>query len=145
GEVTMSDSHSTTPPAPGKPAKPRPDFPLFPHATRRWAKKIRGKLHYFGPWNDPDGALAKYLAQKDALHSGKKLRPDPDALTVKDAANAFLNAKTALLNSGELSPHTWANYKRATDTLVAHLGKSRLVADLDPDDFAALRAKMAKK
>jgi hypothetical protein len=28
-----------------KPAKPYPDFLRFPHGTRRWAKKVRGKLH----------------------------------------------------------------------------------------------------
>jgi integrase len=140
--VTVSDDHSTTP---GKPAKPSPDFPLLPHATRRWAKKIRGKLHYFGPWEDPDAALTKYLEQKDALHAGRKPRPDAEGLTVKDAVNSFLNAKTALVDAGELSSRTWAGYKIATDELVAHLGKGRLVADLDPEDFAALRKKMAKK
>src|SRR5262245_21096437 len=140
---------------PAKPSKPRPDFPLTPHRAGYWCKRIRGKLYYFGPRfcpTDPaaataaaDAALENYNRQADALHLGPKPRPETEGLTVKEAANDFLNAKKAVLNEGELSPHTWANYKRATDTLVAHLGKTRLVADLDPQDFAALRNKMAKK
>jgi len=45
-----------------KPEKPTPDFPLFPHASGKWAKKVGGELHYFGRWTDPDGALASYTA-----------------------------------------------------------------------------------
>src|SRR5262245_14267412 len=106
----MSESDFTTPPAPGKtskPSKPYPDFPLFPHATGRWAKKIRGKLHYFGPWSDPDRALANYLEQKVALHAGRKPREDTGGLTVKDLCNQFLNAKRALVESGELTNRSW--------------------------------------
>jgi hypothetical protein len=111
----MSNEHSTTSTSAGKSAKaskPYPDFPLFPHAAGVWAKKTRGKLHYFGPWDDPDGALRKYLVQKDYLHAGRTPRPDPEALTVKNIANSFLNRKQALLDAGELSPHTFANYIR---------------------------------
>ncbi len=138
----MSEINSTAPP---KPAKPYPEFPLFPHATRRWAKKIRGMLHYFGPWDDPDAALEKYLEQKDALHASRKPRLDADSLTVKALANDFLNRKQALVDSGELSPRTWRDYKETCDVLVSHLGKQRSVADVGPDDFASLRTKFTKR
>jgi hypothetical protein len=132
-------------PKPPKPGKPRPDFPLFAHAAGVWAKKIRGKLHYFGPWDDPDGALARYEEEKEALHSGRTPRPDPGAVTVKQVANAFLNEKETRVDTGELSPRTWENYKRTCDDMVKGLGKNRLVNDLRPEDFAALRSELARK
>ncbi len=64
----------------GKPAKPRPDFPLFPHATGRWAKKIRGKLHYFGKGDDPDAALQRYVEERDDLYAGRKPRRKGEGL-----------------------------------------------------------------
>jgi integrase len=141
----MSEQHSTAPAGSGKPAKPYPDFPLFPHATKRWAKKIRGKLFYFGPWEDPDGALAKYLEQKDTLHAGRTPRAEAGDVTVKDVANAFLNHKQALLDSGELSSRMWAEYKEVCDLAVSRFGKGRRADDLGPEDFAAFRTGLSKR
>jgi integrase len=152
----MSDSNSTSSPVadkPAKPTKPYPEFPLGPHPAGYWCKKIRGTLHYFGPrWHDAesaakaaDAALDEYEQQKDALHAGRKPREAADALTVKDAANAFLNAKKDLLESGELSPRTMQGYTSAAASVVATFGKARLVSDLDTDDFAKLRNKTAKR
>jgi hypothetical protein len=97
----MSEPHPTAPPSAGKPPKPEKpghNFPLFPHATGRWAKKINGKLHYFGAWADPNAALAKYLEQKQALHSGRKHRDETGgAYTVKEVCNRFLNEKMHLV------------------------------------------------
>jgi integrase len=142
----MSERHSTAPAQQNKPAKPYPDFPLFPHATGRWAKKIRGRMVYFGPWDDPDAALEKYLKEKDDLHAGKRPRPDADdQIEVVDVCNAFLIEKKAAVESGELSRWTFEDYQEACDVIVAHFRKGRVASDVRPDEFAALRKKLAKK
>ena len=148
GTAVISDAHSTPATPAGKtnkPDKPRPDFPLFPHAAGVWAKKICGKMYYFAPWSDPDGALAKYNEQKEALHAGKKPREDADGYTVKMLCNDFLLAKQALVDSGELTRRSWQNYKETCAVVLDKFGKARLVADLDPDDFAKLRGAMVGK
>jgi hypothetical protein len=86
---------STKPKKPAKPKKPRPDFPLFPRQNGQWAKKIRGKLHYFGLWSDADAALNSYLDQKDDLHAGRTPRIQADGLTVRDLLNRFLSSSFA--------------------------------------------------
>jgi len=128
-----------------KPAKPYPDFPLFPHATKRWAKKIRGRLVYFGKWDDPDGALEKYMAHKDDLHAGRKPREDKEGFTIADLCDHFLNWKDGLVRSGELSPRTRLDYGQITDLIIDHFGKTRLLSDVRMEDFAVLRDKLAKR
>ena len=43
-----------------KPSKPSSNFPLYPHNSGKWAKKINGRVKYFGSWKNGDtsGTLA---------------------------------------------------------------------------------------
>jgi hypothetical protein len=144
--------------AAGRPKKPYPEFPLSPHASGAWQKKIRGKVHYFGRWaNRVDGKLVRiegdgwkealelYKAWADDLHAGRTPRVKGDGLTVAHLCNAFLNAKHRKVASGELSARAMMEYREITDRVVAAFGKNRLVDDLAADDFEALRADMTER
>jgi integrase len=129
-----------------KPAKPYPDFPLYPHPAGYWAKKIRGRMFYFGRWEDgPDAALDEYLKRKDDLHAGRTPREERDELTVKDAVNAFLAARRARVEAGELTERSWQEYRQGALLAAATFGKRRRVADLTSADFARLRKRMAER
>jgi integrase len=141
-----------------RPKKPYPEFPLSPHASGAWQKKIRGKIHYFGRWGhvvngkmvriEGDGwkeALEEYKAVADDLHAGRTPRVKNDGLTVAGLCNAFLTAKQRKVASGELSARAFREYQETTDLLIAAFGKSRLVDDLAADDFEKLRATMADR
>jgi integrase len=132
---------------PAKPKKPRPDYPLTPHPTGRWCKKILGKLHYFGPWDDPDAALAKWLDEKDDLLAGRIpcSRLAEDIVTLRKLCNAFLTTKVKLRDSGELSVHTWRDYYNVCESLITAFGPDRLLTDLLPEDFERLRATWSEK
>jgi integrase len=120
-------------------------------------KKIRGTIYYFGNWArrvegvlvrvDGDGAKeaeAAYNAVREDLHAGRTPRVKSDGLTVKELCNHFLTAKLRKKDAGEMGLRTFNDYKGVTDQLVASFGANRLVDDLAADDFAALRATMAK-
>src|SRR5262245_21900426 len=103
----MSDSSKperARKPKPDRPKKPHKDFPLTPHPNGQWAKRINGRLYYFGKWGGRvdgrmvrlpgDGrkeALDLYLAQKDDLLAGRTPRArDADGLTIAELCNRFL-------------------------------------------------------
>jgi integrase len=101
-------------------------------------------LHYFGPWEDPDGALAKWLDQRDDLLAGRTPRVRGDGVTVRELANRFLTTKRHLLDTREITAGTFGDYYTAAERIVRHFGGGRLVDDLAANDFEALRASMAK-
>ncbi|MGH7169860.1 MAG: site-specific integrase [Gemmataceae bacterium] len=144
--------------AANRPKKPYPEFPLTPHPSGAWQKKIRGKIHYFGRWGkrvngklvriDGDGwkeALEQYKAVADDLHAGRTPRVQSDGLTLADLCNRFLTAKLRQREAGEIGSRMFADYKCITDRLVSTFGKTRLVDDLAVDDFESLRDEMAKQ
>ncbi len=126
--------------------KPRPDFPLFPHATGRWAKKINGKFRYFGSTiTDPNGlaALEAFLAQKDDLFAGREPR-NGQGVTCRELCNAFLTAKQRLVDSGDITLSHWHDYHGACERLLDSFGKTTPVDTLRADDFDRLRAEISK-
>lgn len=122
--------------------KPYPGFPLFLHATGQWAKKIRGRMRYFGV--DPEAALQNYLAKRDDLQAGREPRVHAEELTIREGCNWFLTNRKALRDSNDLSARTFAQYFEACETVLDRLGEERAVADLRPADFDRLRAHLAK-
>jgi len=149
-----------------RPDKPYPEYPLYTHPLGYWSKKIDGQIKHFGRWGRvvkgkltrmpyEEGwqqALALYKAQVDNLQAGgggdaTVVRTEEEAkgkLTVKDMCNAFLTAKLRQLESGEITPRTFTDYRSATDRLIAAFGKRRRVDDLRATDFEKLRADIAK-
>lgn len=126
-----------------KPEKPYEGFPLFPHQCGQWAKKIRGKLCYFGVWSDPGAALAKYLDQRDDLQAGRKPRP-PVEDTVFVVCDKFLQFKLSSVESGELEQRTYDEYRMACERVIRVFGRNRDPASLGPEDFQDLRSDISK-
>jgi len=83
---------------PEKRAKPHPEYPLWWHPQGYWARKIRGKVHYFGSRHgDWEEALKEYESQIDDLQLGKD--PTPQSLTIKQQCNLYLHSKQRAVNS----------------------------------------------
>ena len=127
-----------------KPLKPTMSFPLTAHNNGQWCKKIRGKIHFFGIWEDPQTALEKYLAVAADLHAGRQPRSNlsPDSLAVKDICNHFLTYQLQKVEAGEISARWFEDCRRVLNSFARFLEPQRLVADLTPNDFLKYRQQL---
>ena len=128
-----------------KPEKPYAGFPLTPHASGKWCKKIKGTIHYFGNWSDPEGALEEYHRAKLNLEKG---RPKPPAaatgLTIKGLVDAFLTAKERRRDVGDISGRTFDGLRTTGKRIADFFGRQTPVESLQPTDFADYWAMVSK-
>lgn len=112
-----------------RPQKPYPDFPLYAHSTGQWAKKVGGKIKYFGKWDDPDSALKRY---EESLRVTFEVKP---GMSVELACNTFLTAQERRVAEGTLSNRTYLDLVRTCRRFADFLGRTRLIEALRPADF----------
>lgn len=134
-----------TPEAKAKPATPLPPgSPFFVHQNGQLAKKVRGRMRYFGPATDHAAALAKWLDQKDYLLAGRLPPVKGDGVTIRFLLNHFLTNREAKVQLGKMAQRSYKNLKDACDVIAATFDLDRLVDGLQPEDFRALYAKFAE-
>lgn len=121
-----------------KPIKPV-GCPLYPHNSGKWAKKIDGKMHYFGRWDDLEGALREYrklVGETDRLST---------TITVRDACERFIHAKAQALAKVEIVKRTYETYFGTCKRVIECFGKDTPVELLGPADFSKLRRAREEK
>jgi integrase len=136
----MAPTHSTKK---TKPAKPYSQFPLHAAHNGQWGKTIRGRVVYFGVWDDPEAALALYHQERNDWENGRNPRtaprPQTDTITVGQMVALMLDAKESLVATQEISPRTYEEYALIGQRLKRVFGAGTPVASLGPADFARLK------
>ena len=131
-----------------KPKKPYPSFPLTAHNNGQWCKKIRGKIHFFGVWDDPQAALNSYLQVAEDLHAGRSPQKGTllsGEITVKDICNEYLTYQMHKAETGDISSRWFEDCRRAVTCFARSVGSNRLVEDLGPEDFQRFRSHLVRR
>lgn len=141
----MTTGHSSRKSRGDKPAKPSKDFPLTPHGNGQWCKKIKGKVWFFGTWDDPQGALKTYLDQKDDILADRDPKRSQSGTKLVDLVNSFLTDRQRQFTEGaNISEEHFRNLHVDGGRLLDAMERNTTVEALRPDDFGRLRAKLAE-
>ena len=114
-----------------KPAKPYPDFPLFAHNNGQWAREAQARCTTLAP-GDYKAALRKYHAFVNS----------PESL--KTCVAKYIESKTLLLSSDEISPRHLRDIKWTLASLSETIGPDKGIRDLKSADYGVWRTHIAK-
>lgn len=121
---------------PDKLVKPYKDFPLTPHPRGYWVKNVNGKQRRFGSrWCKPNEALLEYLE----FEQRGIVQVDQDSVTLREGLYAFLRSRKELVESGELTNRSYADYNKECKHIRDELGATTLLCSIGPQHFSRLR------
>ena len=126
-----------------KPKKPSKKYPLFAHSNGHRAKKIRGKLHYFGPLDNPKTARANH----EEHHARVTLGEGPEVkggLTLKELIVRFTLTQQGKLEREHIGRKTYTQYNMLSNLVGKMLGGDAIVDQLGPRDFSAARKRFPR-
>ena len=115
---------------------------MFAHAAGVWAYKYKGKFYYFGPWNDPQGALKRFETEMPFIYQGKT--PPARVVNVGTLLDGWLGNKSADLDEGTITASTFKEYKATTDVIFKHFGEHWPVESIGPHNLVELRKALGK-
>ena len=128
-----------------KPSKPYPSFPLTAHNNGQWCKKIRGKINFFGVWDNPQTALDNYLRNAADLQAGRQVQTTTLQLNgpdVKEVCNHFLNYQYQKAEGKEITMRWFEDCRRVIESFARFISPTYLACDLGPDDFRRFRQRL---
>ncbi len=123
------------------PAKKRQPAPPYLHPSGQWAKKIDGKMHYYG--KDQEAALLAWNKQQSYVASDITPPPRGSCPTLAELGNVYADFMRRAIDAGELSSRTSTEYTKSIRRFVAIAGADCRVDALRPIDFGAIKEKLA--
>ncbi len=125
--------------------KPYPEYPLFAHASNQWAKKIKGRMWYFGTLDDHVAALDKYNDQIHDIQAGRdprrtKKQISAAELSVYDMCNLYMLRQEARIKTGEVGQRHFGDCFQSCKLVTDYFGKFQSASTLKAADFQAFRA-----
>ncbi|WP_146409191.1 tyrosine-type recombinase/integrase [Allorhodopirellula heiligendammensis] len=114
---------------------------MFRHATGQWAKKVRGKTHYFG--TDKDSAAERWYKEKDALYAGETPKSRNKGPTITELANVFnASQRQRHETTGKPGLRHIELCERTIRRLIGFVGADCNISSLGPDDYAKIKLRL---
>jgi integrase len=106
----------------------------------QWCKKHKGKVFYFGVWDDPKTALARWRAEWAGIveSQSRPVRQTPTECTLHVAINNYVNARLAQQVQGDIEQATYREINDISRRVLNTIGGQRLLSSIGPNDFDAL-------